>query len=120
MNAIKKYVIHQIIKPFEFHPVSPNDVWNETGQLDNSKKASEYILIDILNLISGLCNTEITKYLKTMLLTSEFPDTLKATVVSSLYKSSESTCKDNYAAISVATAISKKTRRKCGTLLTES
>ena len=89
------------------HPVSPNDVWNEIRQLDNSKKTSGCISVDILKLISDLCHIEITKYFNTMLLTSEFPDVLKAVDVSSLYKSSESTCKVDYRPISVATAMSK-------------
>ena len=63
--------------------------------------------VDILKLISDLCHVEITKYFNTMLLTCEFPETLKAVDVSSLYKSSESTCKVNYRPISVATVMSK-------------
>ena len=42
-----------------------------------------------------------------MLLTCEFPEPLKPVDVSSLYKSSESTCKVNHRPISVATAMSK-------------
>ena len=81
--------------------------WNEIRQQDNSKKTSGCISVDILKLISDLCHTEITKYFNTMLLTCEFPEPLKAVDVSSLYKSSESTCKVDYRPISVATAMSK-------------
>ena len=42
-----------------------------------------------------------------MLLTCEFPEPLKAADVSSLYKSSEYTCKVNYRPISVTTLMSK-------------
>ena len=92
LNAIKKYDNHPSVvlirnivvnkESLGFHPVSPNDVWNETRQLDHSKKTSGCISIDILKLISDLCRTEITKYLNTMLLTCEFPERLKAVDVS--------------------------------------
>ena len=88
---MKKYDNHPIVvlirnnvannESFEFHPVSPNDVWNESRQIDNSKKTNGCISVDILKLISDLSHTEITRYLNAMLLTS------------SLYKSSESACK---------------------------
>ena len=58
-------------------------------------------------MISDLCHVEITKYFNTLLLTCGFPEPLKSVDVSSLYKSSESTCKVNYRPISVATAMSK-------------
>ena len=58
LNAIKKYDNHPSVvlirnniannESFEFHPVSPNDVWNEIRQLDNSKKTSRFIPVDIL------------------------------------------------------------------------
>ena len=69
---------------------------------------SERISVNILKLISGLCHVEITKYFNKMLLTCEFPEAVnKAIDASSLYKSSESTCKVNYRQISVATAMPK-------------
>ena len=75
-------------------------------KLDNPKKSNGCISVDVLKLTSGLCNIEKTKYFNTMQLISEFPDPLKAVDVSSLYKSSESTCKANCRPISVATAMS--------------
>ena len=117
LNAINKYDNHPSVvsirnnvandESFEFHPVNPTDVWNEIRQLDNLKKTSGCISVDILKLISDLCHVEITKYFNKMLLTCEFPEPLKSVDVSSLYKSSESTCKVNYRPISVATAMSK-------------
>ena len=117
LNAINKYDNHPSVvsirnnvandESFEFHPVNPTDVWNEIRQLDNLKTTSGCISVDILKLISDLCHVEITKYFNKMLLTCEFPEPLKSVDVSSLYKSSESTCKVNYRPISVATAMSK-------------
>ena len=117
LNAIKKYDNHPSVvlirnnvannESFEFHPVCPNDVCNEIRQQDNSKKTSGCISVGILKLISDLCHTEITKYFNMMLSTCEFPEPLKAVDVSSLYKSSESTCKVHYRPISVVTAMSK-------------
>ena len=62
---------------FEYHPVNPNDVWNEIRQLDNSKKTSGCFSVDILKSISDLCHVEITKYFNTILLTCEFPNLLR-------------------------------------------
>ena len=117
LNAIKKYDNHPSVvlirnnvvndKAFEFYSVSPDDVWNKIDKLDNSKKTSGCISVDTLKLISDICHIEITNYFNKMLITNEFPDPLKAVDVSSVYKSSESSCKVNYRPISVATAMSK-------------
>ncbi len=118
LNAIKKYDNHPNVKliknniivnneTFEFNPVCPNDVWNEISNLDNSKKTSGCISVDILKLISGLCHIEITKYFNTMLFTCEFPTPLKAVDVSALHKNSDSSCEVNYRPINVVTAMSK-------------
>ena len=101
LNAIKEYDNDSTItlrrnsvvnnEKFEFNPTNPNGVWNEIRQLDNSKKTSGCLSVDILKLISALCQVKITEYFSMMLFTSQFPDPRKTFDVSSLCESSECT-----------------------------
>ena len=116
-DALRKYENHpsivmiqkkiQYTQAFEFKPISSVDIANEINNLESSKNTSGTLSVDIIKKIIGICLTQIAEYFNSMLLSCEFPDLLKAAVVSAIHKFSNPTSKTNYRPTSVPSAISK-------------
>ena len=117
VDAIKKFRLHpSIIKigqmtpesnTFEFRPFEPGEVWNEINRLNTTKKTSGDLPTQILKSTSDLAFSAVTKLANEMVQQHMFPDKLKLADVSPVFKSGDTTAKNNYRPISVLPALSK-------------
>ena len=125
LQAINKYQHHpsiQMIKQnvghlaeediFEFSHFNLVSVWDEINQLNSTKKTGGEVSISSLKMVSDLCYQEITHHMNKSIESYEFPDKLKQTDVSAIFKNDDGTNKKNYRPISVLSALSKVFERQ--------
>ena len=89
----------------------PAEVWDEINRLDTTKKTSGDVPTHILKLTSDISFSAVTKLANEMAQQSTFPDELKLTDVSPVFKGGDTALKNNYRRISVLSSLSKVSER---------
>ena len=92
---------------FEFRPFEPAEVWDENNRWDMTKKTSGGVPSHTLKSISDLSFSAVAKLPNDMVQQCTFPDELKLADVSPVFKSGDTTIKQNYCPIRVLSSLSK-------------
>ena len=92
---------------FAFQAFEYSEVWDEIKRLNIRNRRSGNIPPHILKMTSDLSFNKVTNIANTMVQSCIFPDPLKLTDVSPVYKDGNSSSKSNYRPISVLSAFSK-------------
>ena len=101
-------------KKFQFSHVYPWDVMNFVEALDASKSTSGNIPTKIIKMAKDILCPHLTDCINAAIQNYSFPDELKKTVVSSIFKQDDFSWKGNYRPISVLSALSKVYERIIG------